>query len=65
MAQIVVMSMMIYMGSNGKVNSKKKKKRQDPFNNVSMVLCFLVTVVNIFITVFQGNQILNIQHGFY
>ena len=48
------MSMMIYMGSNGKVNSKKKKKRHDPLNNVSMVLSFLVTLVNIFITVFQG-----------
>ena len=56
------MSMMIYMGSNGKVNSKKKKQRQDPFNNVSMVLCFLVTVVNIFITVFQGNEVLKIQY---
>ena len=58
------MSMMIYLGSNGKVNSKKKKQRQDPFNNVSMVLCFLVTVVNIFITVFQGNEILKLQHVF-
>ena len=36
LVEVVVMSLMIYMGSNGQVKSHKRKKHQDPFNNVSM-----------------------------
>merc|ERR1712198_230365 len=50
--QIVTMSLMFYLGSNGRVKNLKRKKKQDPINNICMVLSFLITVISIFITVF-------------
>ena len=48
------MSLMMYLGSNGRVTTKKRKKKMDKPNNIVTVLSFFITVVNIFITVFDS-----------
>ena len=55
MFQVVAMSFLVYLSSSGTITSKKKKKKLEPYNNICMVFSFLVTVLNIFITVFDTN----------
>jgi len=45
---------MIYLGTQ-KVKTKKHKKKYEPFNNLCMIVSFFITVLNIFITVFNSD----------
>ena len=70
------MTLVVWMGVGGKITDDKRKKKavnkrylvnsmyfvfnQDKKNHVVMVLSFLVTVINMLITVFQGNL-----HGYF
>ena len=44
------MGLMITIHSSGRADTAEKKRRQNGPNNASMVLCFLVTVINVIIT---------------
>ena len=48
------MSLMMYLGSNGKVTNRKRKKKLEKPNNIVTVLSLFITVTNIFITVFDS-----------
>ena len=48
------MSLMMYLESNGRVTNRKRKKKMDKPNNIVTILSLLITVVNIFITVFDS-----------
>ncbi|XP_023323492.1 uncharacterized protein LOC111697651 isoform X1 [Eurytemora carolleeae] len=52
--QVVTMSLLTVLSASGKVNQARKKK-QNGLNTSAMVLSFLVTVLNLLATVFQGN----------
>ncbi|XP_023323494.1 uncharacterized protein LOC111697651 isoform X2 [Eurytemora carolleeae] len=54
LAKVVTMSLLTVLSASGKVNQARKKK-QNGLNTSAMVLSFLVTVLNLLATVFQGN----------
>jgi hypothetical protein len=52
--QIINVSCYIYLGASGNI-TKNKKKRMSRINNICMVMSFLITVLNIFIPVFNDD----------
>ena len=49
------MSCHVYLGASGSITKHVRKKKMCRINNFCMVMSFLITVLNIFITVFNGD----------